>query len=110
MKKALILSILTISLTAVNSFAEGYEMSDFTKTPKAPISKWLINKVIKEADLDKESCKPEHFESAIKGNIRLIYTVEDACDGGNSQGIAIDISTFKTTHIMYDSNDIVEVK
>lgn len=115
MKKLILIFSL---LLASKANALDLSIHDFKETPDAPISKQLLDRAIVAPNADEndksftadllKDCKLEHFTSGIRGNMRAIYSNEDECDGGNSFGLVIDISTGKITHTITDSE--VEVK
>lgn len=100
MNKPIVLGLFLISFGIK---AHSLELSEFQSQPNAPIAPHLISKAISLNQMDEDSCLSQHFESKIKGNLRAIFSVEDECDGGNSSGIVVDISTGKITHIIVDS-------
>lgn len=100
----LIAVVCLLQATQSHASSKTLDLEQFTKTPKAPIADSIVKKVVKMHDLDASHCRQEHFTSAIKGNLRAVYSNEDSCDGGNSFGYIFDISTFKITHKITDSD------
>lgn len=84
--------------------------SDFVvvSEAKVPFPGYLFSQFPSLGDFDYDSCKDAVKETIVKGadgsRLRLIYTIEDSCDGGNSYGMVIDDKTLAPVALIHDSD------
>lgn len=86
------------------------EESDFTEVSAkiVPFPGYLFSQSETLASFEYEECKNAVTEvtmQAIDGSrIRMLYTTEDSCDGGNSYGLIIDDKTLSPVAVINDGD------
>ena len=86
------------------------EESRFTEvgSGSAAFPAYLFSQFNALGDFDYESCKDAVTEVTVQdtdgSRLRMIYTVEDSCDGGNSYGLNIDDKTLAPVALITDGD------
>lgn len=114
--KTLIVFVLLITSSAFacsvedTSIYQVREESDFTEISAKDVAfpGYLFSQFESLGDFDYESCKDAVTEVTMQAadgsRIRMLYTNEDSCDGGNSYGIVIDDKTLAPVALINDSD------
>lgn len=102
-------SILACSVQDSSIYQIRFE-SDFTEISEkqVPFPGYLFSQFESLGDFDYESCKDAVQEVVVQAQdgsrLRLIYTVEDSCDGGNSYGIILNDKDLAPVALIHDSD------